>query len=92
MCARLDATAWPLPPVFAWAAETGGLEARELARTFNSGLGMVLVVSSADVETATRALETAGETVYRVGTIGARENGAEQVIIDGMEAAWPSAR
>lgn len=92
VCARLDATAWPLPPVFAWAAETGGLEARELARTFNSGLGMVLVVSSADVETATRALETAGETVYRVGTIGARENGAEQVIIDGMEAAWPSAR
>lgn len=92
VAARLDATAWPLPPVFAWAAEVGGLEAKELARTFNSGLGMVLVVAEADADAATRTLEDAGENVYRVGVIETCGADGEPVVIEGMEAAWPSAR
>src|SRR4029077_18822804 len=39
LAARFDWNAWPLPPVFAWLAETGGVAETEMRRTFNCGLG-----------------------------------------------------
>ncbi len=88
--ARLDARLWPLPPVLAWLARTGGLDRRELARTFNGGLGLVLVVEPGRTDEVRAALEAAGETVFEVGVIepGA---GPARVVLDGTEAVWPSA-
>ncbi|HBK04953.1 MAG TPA: phosphoribosylformylglycinamidine cyclo-ligase [Acetobacteraceae bacterium] len=60
---------WPVPPVFNWLARTGKVEAGEMLRVFNCGLGMVLVVS--DAEAAVPMLEAAGETVTRIGVIEA---------------------
>lgn len=87
--ARLDARCWPLPPVLAWLAEAGRLDHRELARTFNGGLGLVLVVEPERLTAVRAALEEAGETVFEVGRIepGA---GPARVLLDGTEAAWPS--
>jgi len=64
--AALDAL-WPVPPVFAWLAQTGGVAPEEMLRVFNCGIGMALVVS--DAEAATRLLDTEGERVMRIGTI-----------------------
>src|SRR5215211_5480 len=47
---QLDARSWPLPPVFAWLARSGKLDAIELMRTFNCGIGMLLVVDAGRVE------------------------------------------
>jgi phosphoribosylformylglycinamidine cyclo-ligase len=58
---------WPLPPVFRWLAQAGGVPVEEMIRVFNCGLGMVLVVSDADAATALLTQE--GETVYRIGAI-----------------------
>lgn len=69
----IDLGAWPLPPVFGWLAQEGGLEQAELLKTFNAGLGMVLVVSEEAAEGLTWTLTEAGETVHRIGTVTAGE-------------------
>jgi phosphoribosylformylglycinamidine cyclo-ligase len=65
---------WPVPPVFRWLARTGGVEAREMLRVFNCGVGMALVVSDADAAIA--LLEAEGETVSRIGVIEAADGPA----------------
>jgi len=86
--ARIDGGAWPLPPVFRWLKAQGGVEAQELARTFNCGIGMVAAVAPENVEAATRVLTDHGETVYRIGTIEARGADAPDCIVEGIERAW----
>jgi phosphoribosylformylglycinamidine cyclo-ligase len=60
-------TSWPVPPVFSWLARTGKVEADEMLRVFNCGIGMALVVS--DPEAAIHLLEAEGESVVRIGVI-----------------------
>lgn len=67
--ARVDLSAWPLPPVFAWLREAGGLEDAELLRTFNAGIGMVAVVNPARADTLATLLRDMGETVFTIGEV-----------------------
>ncbi len=76
--AVIDATCWPLPPVFTWLARTGDVSGEEMLRVFNCGIGMVLVVR--DAEKATALLTELGETVYEIGHIDAHEGTAEVTI------------
>ncbi len=69
--AVLDAAAWTLPPVFGWLAQTGGIEAAEMLKVFNCGIGMALVVP--DAAAARAILEAEGETVFEIGRIEAAE-------------------
>jgi phosphoribosylformylglycinamidine cyclo-ligase len=70
--AAIDGAAWPRPPVFAWLQRAGNVEEREMQRTFNCGIGMVLVVAAGEAELAQALLRQAGETVYRIGTVRER--------------------
>ena len=79
--ARLDKAAWTLPPVFQWLMATGGVAEREMYRTFNCGIGMVVVVDAADADAAQRFLAGQGETVYRLGVIAARDGDQHQTQI-----------
>jgi len=74
MCA-IDGASWPFPPVFAWLRKTAGTDAQEMARTFNCGIGMVLVVEPGRVAAVRSVLEGAGETVFAIGTIEAKRSG-----------------
>nr|XP_043605904.1 phosphoribosylformylglycinamidine cyclo-ligase, chloroplastic-like [Erigeron canadensis] len=56
---------WPVPPVFKWIQKAGSIEDSEMKRTFNMGIGMVLVASK---EAAERILNE-GETAYRIGEV-----------------------
>ena len=67
--AQIDLGAWTLPPVFRWLAETGGMAQSELLKTFNAGIGMVLVVAADQADALTALLSEAGETVRRLGTV-----------------------
>jgi phosphoribosylformylglycinamidine cyclo-ligase len=67
--ADLDAAAWPVPPVFPWLAAAGGIATEEMARTFNCGIGMAIVVPRDAVGAIRQALESAGEQAYEVGTV-----------------------
>jgi phosphoribosylformylglycinamidine cyclo-ligase len=67
--ARIDLSAWALPPVFRWLAETSGMEEAELLKTFNCGIGMIAVVAADRAEALTAALEAEGERVCVLGAV-----------------------
>jgi phosphoribosylformylglycinamidine cyclo-ligase len=66
---RFDWAAWTPPPVFAWLAETGGVAEPEMRRTFNCGLGFLLIVRPRDAEAVLTALLNAGETAFVCGEL-----------------------
>ncbi|KAF8755883.1 Phosphoribosylglycinamide synthetase [Rhizoctonia solani] len=78
--ARIDVSTYPYPPVFRWLAEEGGVEPLEMARTFNCGIGMIIIVAKEDVERAKGLID--GE-VYQIGEVVSGE-GVELVGLD----AW----
>ena len=86
-CAALDAARWELPVVFGWLAKTGRIAPEEMARTFNCGIGMVVVTAPEDANAVAAMLEQAGERVLEIGRIETTA-GAPQVRIAGLER-WP---
>ena len=78
--AEIDLNAWTLPPVFAWMQQTGGIEASEMLKTFNCGIGMVVVCAADRAEALTALLQDQGETVAQLGHVtsgkGVRFRGA----------------
>lgn len=66
----VDLGAWPLAPVFRWLSETAGIGEREMLKTFNCGVGMVLVVAAARADALHGLLSDAGERVFRIGEVG----------------------
>ncbi|MBU1424664.1 MAG: phosphoribosylformylglycinamidine cyclo-ligase [Gammaproteobacteria bacterium] len=74
--ADIDSKTWQMPKLFHWLREGGNVEAQEMFRTFNCGIGMVVVVAAQDADAAIKHLQAAGETVSRIGVIRAR-NGDE---------------
>jgi phosphoribosylformylglycinamidine cyclo-ligase len=68
---EIDLGAWSLPPVFRWLAETAGMAEAELLKTFNCGIGMMLVVAPERAAALTGLLAEAGETVIAMGRVGA---------------------
>ena len=72
LAAALDLAAIEVPPVFSWLAKAGGIDPLEMMRTFNCGIGMVIVVGAQDVSSVEAALGEAGETVSRIGHLTQR--------------------
>jgi phosphoribosylformylglycinamidine cyclo-ligase len=70
--ARFDWNAWPLPPVFAWLQEAGGISDHELRRTFNCGVGLILIVAADDAPAVLEGLLAAGEDAFICGQLAAR--------------------
>ena len=72
--AELDLAAIDVPPVFSWLAETGGIAPAEMMRTFNCGIGMILIVASGQAAQVAAVLQEAGETVTPIGQIVPRRD------------------
>ncbi len=81
--AEIDLAAVPFPPVFQWLQRTGGVETREMLRTFNCGIGMIAVVAEKDAKAVAQTLRRAGEKVVTLGRIRRRKGAEEQVAISG---------
>ena len=78
--AHLKAGSWPQSELFAWLQRTAGIGDQEMNRTFNNGIGMVVVVAAADAAATAAMLRQQGETVYEIGAIAPRDGGAAVVI------------
>jgi len=76
LAAEINLSSVKVPAVFSWLAKTGGVEAKEMLRTFNCGIGMIAVVSAENVEAVTKALEAEGEKIVVLGRMIARAEGA----------------
>ena len=85
--AEIDAAAWRLPPVFRWLMREGRLPAMEMARTFNCGIGMVLVVSPDNQQNLQQILTEQGETALTIGAIVAAPE--PRTILRNAETQWP---
>jgi phosphoribosylformylglycinamidine cyclo-ligase len=79
--AVIQRKSWVAPPVFAWLQEHGKVEDAEMARTFNCGIGMVVIVAKDDADAAKAHLEQSGETVFVIGEVRARRDGEAQTIV-----------
>ncbi|MDD3288985.1 MAG: phosphoribosylformylglycinamidine cyclo-ligase [Alphaproteobacteria bacterium] len=84
----LSAKSWPVPPVFKWLAKSGCIDRLEMARTFNCGIGMAVIVAADKVDAVMRAFVDAGETIFRIGEVEENKS-TNRVIIQGMDDCWP---
>ncbi len=78
--AHLRQRSWPQSELFAWLQTTAGVDDEEMNRTFNNGIGMVLVIDPAEAAGCAATLSAAGETVYEIGAIAPRDAGAAVVV------------
>ncbi len=81
LAAEVDLNSWMLPPVFQWMQTVGNLETKELLRTFNSGIGMVLIVNPSYVDKVVDVLQKNGETVYQIGRMIERTKADVPVVL-----------
>jgi phosphoribosylaminoimidazole synthetase len=83
--ARINADAWTQPRLMAFLQAQGNIEPEEMARTFNCGVGMALVVREANADGVLEAAEAAGERVWRIGRI---EPGDKGCTVTGSAGTW----
>ncbi|HEY7803903.1 MAG TPA: phosphoribosylformylglycinamidine cyclo-ligase [Orrella sp.] len=81
MQAQLNASAWPMPALFEWLQQAGGIDSQEMYRVFNCGIGMVLVVDAEQASAITTFLAEQGEQVYTLGRIQACDSHAAQTVV-----------
>lgn len=73
----IDASTWTLPPIWRFIMKNGGVEPLEMARTFNNGIGLVIIVGKNEVDEAVKTLRAAGDAeVYQIGEV-TEGNGVE---------------
>ncbi len=80
--AVIDTGAWPRPPIFDWLQQQGNVEDREMYRTFNCGIGMVVCVPAAAAAQALALLREAGESAQVIGRVDSAGEGEPQVQLD----------
>ncbi len=76
LSAEIDTASWPVPPVFALLQRLGNIPDPDYRRTFNLGIGMVLVIAQRNLTRARSTLERLGETPYEIGRVVALKRGA----------------
>jgi phosphoribosylformylglycinamidine cyclo-ligase len=86
--AVLETGSWPVPPVFRWLQRAGNVASAEMARTYNCGIGMAIIVAPGDADRVAAALTAAGETVHRIGRMASAEKDNLQVRLDDWDRAW----
>jgi phosphoribosylformylglycinamidine cyclo-ligase len=80
MAAHLVKGSWPQTELFAWLQNTAAISDFEMNRTFNNGIGMVVVVDAANAVATAQMLREAGEKVFEIGVIAARGEGAAVIV------------
>jgi len=84
--AEIDLDQVPYTPVFDWLQSIGGVTEREMLRTFNCGIGMIVVTAAKDAKKVAASLKRSGETVVTLGAIRKRKGTEEQVALKGALA------
>ena len=80
MGAEIDAASWPVPPIFGLLKEWGNVDWHEMYRTFNMGIGMIIIASAGEAEKIKADLKSRDEAVYEIGKV---TQGSHEVIVKG---------
>jgi phosphoribosylformylglycinamidine cyclo-ligase len=78
--AHLERAQWPRTELFQWLQNTAGIDEAEMCRTFNNGIGMVVVIAAEHAQSCADSLRQAGEQVYNIGVIADKGDGASVLI------------
>ncbi|XP_076114249.1 trifunctional purine biosynthetic protein adenosine-3-like isoform X2 [Mytilus galloprovincialis] len=91
LAASIDANKWKIPAVFGWLADKGNINAREMSRTFNCGIGGVLVVRSEESKSVLNSLTNGGVQASVIGEICRKEDKSVTVhnLVEGLDRCWP---
>ncbi len=79
--AAINGKSWDAPAVFAWLQQQGQIGEAEMARTFNCGIGMVVITAPENAQTAASFLRASGEMVFDIGEIRARQPGTPHAVV-----------
>ena len=79
--AVLTKGSWPQSELFAWLQATAGIDDTEMNRTFNNGIGMVVVVDASAAAACAATLRESGEQVFEIGVIAARDTTTATVVV-----------
>lgn len=82
--AIIDTKSWAFPPVFQWLQRGGNVDIREMYRTFNCGVGMVIAVPANEKDNALTILRAAGENAFVIGSIAKATGDEHQVELQGI--------
>jgi phosphoribosylformylglycinamidine cyclo-ligase len=85
--ADINLDAVPYQPVFAWMQDVGGMDTREMLRTFNCGVGMIVVLAAKDAKSVSAMLKKSGEKVVTLGTMRRRKGQEAQIQTSGTLSA-----
>lgn len=85
LSASIDINTWEVPPIFKWLGKTGGVPIKDILKTLNLGVGMVVIVKPENVAAVRKNLEAAGETVYEIGHLTKRVEGEPQTVVHNAE-------
>ena len=80
LAAHLRLGSWPRSELFAWLQTTAGIDDIEMNRTFNNGIGMVVVIDAAHAKACAQTLQDLGESVHTIGVIAPKGDGALVVV------------
>ena len=78
--AHLERSQWPRTELFQWLQNTAGIDEAEMCRTFNNGIGMVVVIAAEHAQSCADSLRQSGEQVYTIGVIADKGEGAAVLI------------
>ncbi len=82
LTAVIRKASWPMPPLFSWMQQEGNVAEKEMHRTFNCGIGMIVIVAAEHAEAAMNSLTASGEQVWRIGQVEARADGQAQTVVE----------
>ncbi len=82
LTAVIQKSSWPMPPLFSWMQQEGNVAEKEMHRTFNCGIGMIVIVAPEHAEAALNSLTASGEQVWRIGQVETRADGQAQTVVE----------
>nr|WP_314263672.1 phosphoribosylformylglycinamidine cyclo-ligase [uncultured Moellerella sp.] len=80
--AQIEGSSWQWPAIFSWLQQAGDVTTHEMYRTFNCGVGMIIVLPQSEVDSALELLRALGENAWQIGKIAELKSGEQQVIIN----------
>ncbi|TET93199.1 MAG: phosphoribosylformylglycinamidine cyclo-ligase [Desulfobacteraceae bacterium] len=84
----IDRSTWSPPPIFSYLQEAGQISDQEMLRTFNNGLGLVIVVSDEEADEVLLRLKAMGETACLIGSVESRDDAEETVQFEGSKTRY----
>ncbi|GMM43797.1 bifunctional aminoimidazole ribotide synthase/glycinamide ribotide synthase [Pichia kluyveri] len=88
LTASIDMNNWEVPEIFKWLGKTGGVPIKDILKTLNLGIGMVVIVKESNATIVTKQLQEAGETVHTIGKLVKRSGDEPQCIVHNTEGLY----